>query len=79
MEKYGLRISDLAKRDIRNIASYIKYDLQEPARAIKTTVAVLDAIFTLEFMPERICLVNDERLAKRQGRILNERYMFLVA
>jgi plasmid stabilization system protein ParE len=68
MGDYRINISDLAKQDIRETAAYIKYDLQEPAIAEKITEAILDAIFTLEDMPARIGLVNDERLTKKQIR-----------
>ena len=68
MAKYNVDISDLAKQDIRDIASYISSDLQEPIIAINTTDTVLDAISTLDNMPERIPLVNNERLAKQKIR-----------
>ena len=65
MGEYSVRISDLAKRDIRNVTNYIKHDLQEPVIAEKTAETILDAIFTLENMPARIGLVNDDRLADK--------------
>jgi len=68
MNKYRVKISDLAKQDIRGIARYIKYNLQEAAIAEKTTETILDAILTLEDMPARISLVNDKRLANKQVR-----------
>ena len=71
MGEYRINISDLAKQDIRETATYIRYDLQEPTIAEKATEAILDAIFTLEDMPARIGLANDERLAKKQVRGLH--------
>jgi len=68
MGEYRVCISDSAKQDIRAIAAYIKHELQEPAIAEKTTVAILDAIFTLEEIPMRIALVRDDRLAEKQIR-----------
>ena len=68
MGEYKVEISDLAKQDIRDTVLYIKYALQEPATADRTIKAILDAIFTLEDMPLRIGLVNDERLAEKQIR-----------
>ena len=68
MVEYNVDISDLAKQDIRDIASYIRNDLQEPTIAVSTTDAILDAISTLDNMPERIPLVNNERLAKQKIR-----------
>ena len=68
MGEYRIIISDLAKQDIRDTASYIKYSLQEPVISERITEAILDAVFTLEDMPLRVGLVNDERLAERQIR-----------
>ena len=68
MGEFNVNISDLAKRDVRNIAAYIWHDLHEPVTAEKTTTAILDAISTLEDMPARVGLVNDERLAEKQVR-----------
>ena len=68
MSEYKVVISDLAKQDIRDTASYIMNNLKEPTIAENTINAILDAIFTLEDMPARIPLVNDERLAKMQIR-----------
>ena len=71
MGEYKVRISDLAKQDIRDTASYIMSDLQEPAIADKTIENMVDAIFTLEDMPTRIGLVRDDRLAGKQIRGLH--------
>ena len=71
MGECDIIISSLAKQDIRATAAYIRYELLEPTIAEKTTEAILDAIFTLEDMPARIGLVNDERLAVRQIRRLH--------
>ena len=68
MDKYNVDISDLAKQDIRDITSYIMNVLQEPAVAFMTTDAILDGISTLDEMPARVPLVNNERLAKKQIR-----------
>ena len=71
MGDYKVTISDLGKQDIRDIASYITNDLQEPAIAEKTTEAILDAIFTLENMPARVGFVIDEHLAAKRIRGLH--------
>ena len=68
MGKYRIEISNIAKQDIRSITKYITADLQEPAIAEKTADAIIDAILTLEEMPERIRLVNDPRLAQIKVR-----------
>jgi len=66
MGEYRVDISELAKQDIRDVTSYINNSLKEPAIAEKLSDAILDAIFTLEDMPSRIGLVNDECLAKNK-------------
>ena len=68
MDNYDIIISDLAKRDIRSISSYIKYDLHEPAIAKTLIDTIIDGIFSLSDMPSRINLVNDEHLAEKQIR-----------
>ena len=71
MDKYKINISDLAKQDIMRMKEYISNDLLEPVIAVNTTDAVLDAITTLEEMPDRIGLVKDERLAEKGIRPLH--------
>ena len=70
MGEYRVNITDLAKQDITKTAAHITYEFQEPTIAVKTTDAILDAIFTLEEMPDRIGLVKDERLAEKGIRPL---------
>ena len=65
MEVYRINISDLAKKDIQDTVTYIANEFQESAVAEKTSDTIVDAIFTLEEMPDRICLVKDKRLAER--------------
>ena len=71
MDEYRIIISDLAKQDIVNTSVYIANEFQEPAVAAKITGAMLDAIFTLENMPDRIGLVKSERLAEKGIRPLH--------
>ena len=70
MEKYWIDISDIAKHDIKGIAAYITNEFKEPTVAIKIVDAILDAIFTLEDMPDRIALVKDKHLAEKGIRPL---------
>jgi len=64
MKKYKVKISDLAKEDIRDIFIYIRDVLLNPIAAENTTEAILDGISKLDIMPERVAKVRDERLAK---------------
>ncbi|MCL2223126.1 MAG: type II toxin-antitoxin system RelE/ParE family toxin [Oscillospiraceae bacterium] len=70
METYRIGITDLAKQDILDIATYITYELQEPTIAAKTVNVILDTIYTLEKMPNRIGLAKGERLAEKGIRPL---------
>ena len=64
MVKYNVKISDLAKQDIRDTGIYIRDELLNPDAAVNTTDTIIDEIFKLENMPARVPLVRDERLAK---------------
>jgi plasmid stabilization system protein ParE len=70
MEVYRINITDVAKQDILDIENHIKDEFQEPGVALNVTNAILDAIFTLEQMPDRIALVKDKRLATQGIRPL---------
>ena len=70
MEVYRVNITDTAKQDIRDVGKHITDELQEPAIAVKTINAILDAIDTLEQMPDRISFVKDKRLATQGIRPL---------
>lgn len=70
MGEYNIAITDTAKQDIRSIATYIRDVLQEPTIAESMVDTILDAIFTLEDMPDRIGFVRDERLANMHIRSL---------
>ena len=67
---YRTIISDLAKQDIKDTAMHIVNEFQEPIIAEKTVDAILDAILTLEEMPDRIGFVKDKRLADKGIRPL---------
>ena len=70
MKAYRINIAVVAKQDIRDIKTYITNELQEPVIAINITNAILDAIDSLEQMPDRIALVKDKRLAAQGIRPL---------
>ena len=63
MVVYRVSITDEAKQDIRDVGRHIEDAFQEPSIATNTTNAILDAIDTLEQMPDRISFVKDKRLA----------------
>ena len=70
MEVYKINITDTAKQDIRGIGKHIADEFHEPVLSVKITNAILDAIETLEQMPDRIALAKDKRLAAQGIRPL---------
>jgi len=70
MKVYRINITDIAKQDIRDIGKYIVNEFIEPIAALNKINEILDAIDTLEQMPDRIALVKDKRLASQGIRPL---------
>lgn len=65
MSTYYIQITEPAERDLYNIGTYISKELLEPETAKKVVSRIAREIGTLEDMPLRNALVNDERLANR--------------
>jgi addiction module RelE/StbE family toxin len=63
MTKYNIEITEPAENDLIGIGNYIKYELLEPAIALKTIDSISTNILELETMPFRNELVKDERLS----------------
>ncbi|MBS4024090.1 MAG: type II toxin-antitoxin system RelE/ParE family toxin [Clostridia bacterium] len=63
METYDIVITNPAEDDLFDIGRYISKELLEPEKAQWVISRIADAISTLEHMPLRTALVNDERLA----------------
>ena len=70
MDVYRVNITDTAKQDIKDVGRYIAGELQEPVIAVNAINAILDAIDSLEQMPDRISFVKDKRLAAQGIRPL---------
>lgn len=70
MMKYNLVIAEAAEADINGIADYISYELKEPNTALKQLARIQEAMATLEELPERHSLVQDEYLAAKGIRKL---------
>ena len=65
MREYDVSIETTAKLDISGILRYIKDTLKEPTTAIRVYSSIKEKINTLNFMPHRYPLVNDEVFASR--------------
>lgn len=64
MNRYHIDITEPAENDLREIGHYISRELLEPIIANKVVKKIGAAILTLEELPLRNSLVNDEKLSK---------------
>lgn len=60
MEQYEVRITEYALKAMRGIAHYIAYDLLAPQAAVNTLKAIRAEIKSLNAMPNRVPLTDDE-------------------
>ena len=70
MEKYKVNISEVAERDLRDIAQYIAIQLAAPLSALEMIDKIEEAFTSLEQMPGRCAPVLAERLSFRGYRKL---------
>lgn len=60
MDKYLVKYSDEALRDLRDIFEYISYELKEPAIALAQVKRILNKIRSLDTFPKRCKAVEWE-------------------
>lgn len=78
MKKYNVAISKKALTDMEDIYDYISNVLESPSSAMRLYNKIADAIESLEYMPERCKLIEDEILDVFHLRqILVENYTVL--
>ena len=65
---YNVNLSDLAKKDLENIANYYIFDLKSPDIALSKIRMIRQALTSLATMPERHGLVDDAYLAAQGYR-----------
>lgn len=53
MQKYKIKITDLAEQDLENAADYIAFQLKNPIAAANTVRGIRKQINTLQNFPER--------------------------
>lgn len=63
---WEVEFTDQARRDLRDILDYITYELQEPQVAVKLVRQITKEIISLEQMPMRYRLYDEEPW-KNQG------------
>jgi len=68
--KYNVRIVKPAQTDIRGVRRYIAGDLQNPVAAERRIALIDEKILSLETMPTRYPLVQDEYLASKGFRFV---------
>ena len=65
MPEYDVSIESTAKSDLHELLRYITDTLKEPATAARVYNSIKEKIVTLNNMPRRYPLVNDEVFASR--------------
>lgn len=77
---YNIEITEPAERDLREIGTYISKELLEPDTAKRVVSKIAEVIISLEDMPLRNALVDDERLAQKGLRktILDNYIIFYI-
>ena len=68
--KYQIFYTNSARQDLKNIYRYISEDLVEPEIAAKLTDKIMKAIRSLDEMPQRYRLFDEEPWHSRGLRIL---------
>ena len=68
MNKYKIQFSKDARKDLIDIYSYIKYNLQELAIAKKLLKKIKEEIYKLEDNPTIYAIIKDEIMKKREIR-----------
>lgn len=68
--KYDVKLSGMAKEDLKKIVTYIKKNLNEPTIAKKYAQIIKEKIKTLEYMPQRNMIIYDETIKDMELRKL---------
>lgn len=69
-EKYEVKVSIEAEKDLLNIIIYIKDKLKEPAISRKHTELMRKEIKSLEYFPQRYAIIDNERIKRFKFRKL---------
>jgi len=76
MVEYNIILTEPAQTDMREIWTYIAYELKDPNAADNLIDELEKGILSLSSMPKRIGLVQDEQLAAKGIRdLLVENYV----
>lgn len=63
VNKYNIEITELAEQDLEDASDYIAYEKQNLSAAINLVNGIRETINTLDKLPERFELDDDEQLA----------------
>lgn len=76
MSTYDIQITEPAERDLYEIGAYISKELLEPETAKKVISKIAKGVNSLEDMPLRNSLVDDDRMAyKGIRKIMVDNYI----
>jgi toxin ParE1/3/4 len=68
---YKVQLGDEAKRDLRGIYEYVAFTLLEPGIARNLTRRIVDGLYSLNEMPERYPIYQEEPWESRGLRRMN--------
>lgn len=68
MKKYSIEMSDEARQDMKDIAVYIKYNLQEPNISKRIINKLKKSKFSLINNPYLYSIIDDDYLKKQEMR-----------
>ena len=70
MEKYDVKLSIQAKKDYKNIISYIRYELSEPNIAKKYAELIKSELNSLVYNPQRFAIIQNDIIKEFKFRKL---------
>lgn len=70
MERYKIQLSIKAKNDYKRIIAYLKNELLEPSIANKYAELINSEIQTLEYLPQKYAIIDDDIVKKLEFRKL---------
>jgi len=68
---YKVKLTELAKQDLRNIYEYVAFDIMEPGVAENLKNRIIDGLKSLREMPHRCPIYQEEPWKSRELRRIN--------
>lgn len=81
MKHYKIKLTPLATQDIEQLGDYIAFQLENPTAALNTMQGIRQTISSLQIMPQRHQLYEDQALSEYGLRVIyfkNYRIFYLI-